>query len=69
MDKRKTSNTASYFQVVKCTANVSADRKQISGENIVVNKSPIEIRVPYKPCHPNGSCISHVLFVSTMTQK
>ena len=46
MDKRKISNITSYFQVVKSTANVSADSEQTLGKNIVVNKSPIEIRVP-----------------------
>ena len=35
MDKRKISNITSYFQVVKSTTNVSADIKQISGENIL----------------------------------
>ena len=52
MDK-KISSITSYFQVVKSTANVSADSDQILGKNIVVNKSPIEIRVPDKPFHPN----------------
>ena len=55
MDKRKISHITSYIQVVKSTANVSADSEQIFGENIVVNKSPIEIRVPDKPFHPNDS--------------
>ena len=40
MDKRKISNITSYFQVVKSTANVSADSEQTLGENIVVNKFP-----------------------------
>ena len=57
MDKRKISNIASYFQVVKSTANVSAASAQILGENIVVNKSPIEIRVPDKPFYPNDSYV------------
>ena len=59
MDKRKMSNITSYFQVVKSAANVSADselRRKL-GENIVVNKSPIEIRVPHKPFHPNNSYV------------
>ena len=55
MDKRKISNITSYFQVVKST--VSADDEQILGENIVVNKSPIEIRVPDKPFHPSDSYV------------
>ena len=46
MDKRKVSKITSYFQVVKSTANVSADSEQTLGNYIVVNKSPIEIRVP-----------------------
>ena len=54
MDKWKISNITSYFQVVKSAANVSADSELILGENIVVNKSPIEIRVPHKPFHPNN---------------
>ena len=57
MDKRKISNITSYFQVVKSTANISADSEQILGENIVVNKSPIEIRVADKPFHPNDSYV------------
>ena len=57
MDKRKISNKTSYFQVAKSTANVSADSEQILRENIMVNKSPIEIRVPYKPFHPNDSYV------------
>ena len=57
MDKRKISNIASYFQVVKSAANVSGDSELILGENIVVNKSPIEIRVPHKPFHPNNSYV------------
>ena len=55
MDKRKISNITSYFQVVKSTANVSANSEQILGENIVVYKSPMEIRVSDKPLHPNDS--------------
>ena len=57
MDKRRISNTASYFQVIKSTVNVSADSEQKLGENIVLNKSPIEIRVPDKPFHPNDSYV------------
>ena len=57
MDKRKISNIKSYFQVVKSTANVSGDSEQISGENIVVNKSPIEIGIPNKLFHPNDSYV------------
>ena len=57
MDKRKISNKTSYFQVAKSTANVSADSEQILRENIMVNKSPIEIRVPDKPFHPNDSYV------------
>ena len=57
MDKRKVSNITSYFQVVKSTANVSADSELTLGKNIVVNKSPIEIRVPDKPFHPNVSYV------------
>ena len=57
MDKRKISSIKSYFQVVKSTANVSADSEQISGENIVVNKSPIEIGVPNKLFHANDSYV------------
>ena len=57
MDKRKISNKTSYFQVVKSTANVSADSEQILRENVMVNKSPIEIRVQDKPFHPNDSYV------------
>ena len=57
MDKRKISNIKSYFQVVKSAANVSGDSEQISGENIVVNKCPIEIGVPNKLFHPNDSYV------------
>ena len=53
MDIRKISNIRFYFQVVKSTANASADNEQILGEHVVVNKSPIEIRVPDKPFYPN----------------
>ena len=49
MDIRKISNIRSYFQVVRSTANASADSEQILGEHFVVNKSPIEISVPDKP--------------------
>ena len=52
MDIRKISNIRSYFQVVRSTANASADSEQILGEHFVVNKS-IEIRVPDKPFYPN----------------
>ena len=52
MDIRKISNIRSYFQVVRSTANASADSEQIL-EHFVVNKSPIEIRVPDKPFYPN----------------
>ena len=57
MDKRKISNKTSYFQVVKSTANVSADSEQILRENVMVNKSPIEIRVPHKLFHLNDSYV------------
>ena len=53
MDKWKISNITSYFQVVKSTANVSADSEQILGKNIVLNKSPTEIRVADKQFHPD----------------
>ena len=56
MDKRKVSNKH-YFQVVKSTADVSADSEQILGENIVVNKSPIEIRIPDNLFHPHDSYV------------
>ena len=55
MDKKKISNITSYFQVVKSTADISADSEEIPGENAVVNKSSIKIRVPDKPFHPNDS--------------
>ena len=42
MENRKISNITSYFQVVKSAVNVSADSEQILGENIVVNKSPVD---------------------------
>ena len=45
MDKREISNITSYFQVIKSTAKVSADSEQILGEKIVVNKSPVKVRV------------------------
>ena len=48
MDKRKISIVTSQFQVIKFTANFSVDSVQILGENIGVNESPIEIRVPDK---------------------
>ena len=32
-----------YFLVVKSTANISADSEQILGQNIEVNKSPVEL--------------------------
>ena len=48
MDKREISNITSYFQVIKSTAKVSADSEQILGEKIVVNKSPVKVRVPDK---------------------
>ena len=51
--KEKISNITSYFQVVKSTANVSVDSEQILGENIVVNESAMEIRIPDKPSHAN----------------
>ena len=57
MDKRKISNITSYFRVVKSTANVSADSEKILEEDIVVNKSPTEIRVPDKLFHPNDSYV------------
>ena len=38
-------------------ANVSGDSEQLLGENIVVNKSLSEIRVPDKPLHPNDSYV------------
>ena len=57
MDKRKISNITSYFQVVKSAANVSADSEKILEEDIVVNKSPTEIRVPDKLFHPNDSYV------------
>ena len=47
----------SYFQVVKFIANVLADSEQISVENTVVNKSPVEIRDPDKPSHSNDSYV------------
>ena len=53
MEVRKISNIRFYFQVVKSTANASADNEQILGEHFVVNKSPIEIRVPDEPFYPN----------------
>ena len=56
MGKRKILNITSYFQVVKSTANVSADREQI-GENILGSKSLVEIRVTNKPFHPNDSYV------------
>ena len=100
MNKRKLSNITSYFQVVKFAANVSANSEQLLGDNIVVNKSAIEIRVQDKPFHPNDSyvflkrvferqnrfcnlkwfklyswlhcneisIVSHILFVSVITQ-
>ena len=55
MDKNKISNITSYFQVVKSTADISADSEEIPRENAVVNKSSIKIRVPDKPFHPNES--------------
>ena len=45
MDERKTSNIPCYFQVAKSTANVLTDSEKMLGANIVVSKSPIEIRV------------------------
>ena len=57
MDKRKISNMTSYFKVVKSTANGSAVSEQILGEDIVVNKSSIEIGVPDKPFHPSDSYV------------
>ena len=59
MDKRKLSNVTSYFQVVKFPANVSANSEQLLGDDIVVNKSAIEIRVQDKPFHPNDSYVFH----------
>ena len=56
------SNNTSYFQVVKSTTNVSADSEQTSGENAVVNKSPIEIRVPDKLFHPNDTYVFRRVF-------
>ena len=55
MDKRKISNITCYFKVIKSTDNDSVDSEQILGESIVVIESPIEIRVPDKPRHPNDS--------------
>ena len=54
MDNRTISNIKFHFQVVKSTANVSVDSEQILTGNIVVNTSPIEIRVPDKPFHPKN---------------
>ena len=42
MENRKISNITSSFQVAKSAVNVSADSEQILGENIVVNKSPVD---------------------------
>ena len=55
MNKRKISNITSYFQVVKFTANVSAASELTLRENIVVNKRPLEIRVPDKLFRQNDS--------------
>lgn len=41
------------FQVVKSTSNVLDDIEHILGENVVANKSLIEIRVLEKPFHPS----------------
>ena len=60
MENRKISNITSSFQVAKSAVNVSADSEQILGENIVVNKSPVVIRVPDKPFHPNDSYVFHM---------
>ena len=57
MDKREISNITSYFQVIKSTAKVSADSEQILGEKIVVNKSPVKVRVPDKTFHPKSSYV------------
>ena len=43
--------------MVKFAANVSANSEQLLGDNIVVNKSAIEIRVQDKPFHPNDSYV------------
>ena len=57
MDKRKISNITCYFKVIKSTDNDSVDSEQILGESIVVIESPIEVRIPDKPLHPNDSYV------------
>ena len=48
MDKGKISNIISYLQTFQLI-------EQLLAENIVVNKSPIEIRVQDKSFHPKDS--------------
>ena len=50
MDKGKISNIISYLQTFQLI-------EQLLAENIVVNKSPIEIRVPDKSFHPKDSYV------------